>query len=96
MVSRLQLAGECGGGEGLTDQRVRKVRQWRQQERLVERIREHTVPRGTAGSQERVGVENLPPKVGQGHEEAPAGRSAQHTASEEVGEVGRGQRRMGC
>ena len=50
MVSRLQLAGECGGGEGLTDQRVRKVRQWRQQERLVERIREHTVPRGTAGS----------------------------------------------
>lgn len=28
----------------------RKVRRWRQQERLVQERREHTVPRGTAGS----------------------------------------------
>ena len=44
-----------------------------------------------------MGVENLPPKVGQGmrkplqEEEHSTGQ-----ASEEVGEVGRGQHRMGC
>ena len=44
-----------------------------------------------------MGVENLPPGVGQGHEEAP--QEEEHStgqASEEVGEVGRGQHRMGC
>ena len=31
---------------------------------------------------ERVGVENLPPKVGLAHEEAPAGGRAQHRSGE--------------
>ena len=90
-------AGEGGTAGDGARQPGHGARQPGEEGRLVERIREYTVPEGRQGARREWVWRTCPQEWAKGMRKPL--QEEEHSigpASEDVGEVGRGQRRMGC